>query len=240
MNVLIPCSGNGSRFKEEGYKQIKPLIPIANGRAMIECVGRNLDIKAHHIFVVQEEHWDMNYEKMSRAFENISEDYEVIKTNGVTEGAACSCLLAKDVINTSEPLIIANSDQYVFWDRDFFLSMLKMYDGAILTFTSNEKKWSYVEVTNSCLVKRTAEKDPISSRATVGIYAWSKGSDFVESAEAMLQDNVRVNGEFYVCPTFNWMINKGKKVIAVECRQMFGLGTPHDLRAWQEEFKGLV
>ena len=102
---------------------------------------------------------------------------------------ACSALIAKKYINNDNPLIIANSDQYIEWDPIDFMYKLnntKDVSGGILTFKSNHPKWSYVKVNKNLLVTKTVEKKPISDRATVGIYFWSKGADFVESAEEMI------------------------------------------------------
>lgn len=238
MQILVPLSGGGRRYAEAGFLDPKPFIKVGH-QSMIELVGRNLGFEGRYIFIVQKKHLSQ-YPHITKYFDNISSDYKVVEVDGMTEGAACSALLAKDLINTSESLILANSDQFMIFDRQLFTSMLKMYDGAILTFQNGDPKWSYVSVNHSCLVKEVAEKKVISSNATCGCYGWAKGSDFVESAEAMIKDNIRVNGEFYVCPTFNWMINKGKKIISVPVKGMYGLGVPADLEFFLEEFRGLL
>jgi dTDP-glucose pyrophosphorylase len=104
-------------------------------------------------------------------------------------------------------------------------------DGGILTFRDTAKKWSFAKVDNNGLVTEVAEKNPISDIATVGLYYWKQGKDFVEAAEQMISKNIRTNNEFYVCPSFNEAILNGKKIktfeIAKEC--MHGVGTPEDL-----------
>ena len=82
-----------------------------------------------------------------------------------------------------------------------------------------------------------AEKNPISNQATVGYYYWSRGSNFVKYAEEMIQKNIRVNNEFYVCPVFNQAIRDGKKIYTHTASKMWGLGTPEDLRYYLENFK---
>jgi hypothetical protein len=74
-----------------------------------------------------------------------------------------------------------------------------------------------------------AEKDPISTHATVGFYYWKKGSDFVKYAEQMINKNIRVNNEFYVCPVYNEAILDNKKILNFQVDKMWGLGTPEDL-----------
>ena len=102
-------------------------------------------------------------------------------------------------------------------------------DGGILTFTNTHPKWSYVKIDSSENVIEVAEKKPISNIATVGIYYWKRGSDYVKYAEQMINKDIRVNNEFYVCPVFNQAIEDGKKIKIFNANNMWGLGTPEDL-----------
>lgn len=228
--VLIPMAGAGSRFKEAGYSRPKPLIDV-NGKPMIQRVVENLNIDANFVFVVQREHyfkWDINY-----LLNLIAPGCKIVLTNGLTEGAACTTLLAKEFINNDDHLLIANSDQLLEWDScDFFYNMLSSgVDGGIVTFRDTDPKWSFAKVEDGFVVE-TAEKIPISDIATSGVYWWNKGSDYVKYAEERIAQNTRHNGEFYVCPTFNNLIADGGKVKTYDIKRMWGVGTPDDLRAF--------
>jgi HAD superfamily hydrolase (TIGR01509 family) len=228
MNVLIPMAGAGSRFEKAGYTFPKPLIDV-NGKPMIQVVVDNLGIDAQYIFVVQKSHRERY--NLDSVLNIIAPGCIVVETDTVTEGAACTALLAKDYIDNNTPLFFANSDQYVEWDNlDFFYTMQERgCDGGILTFQSTHPKWSYAEVDENGCVVRVAEKEPISDNATCGLYYWRRGADFVHYAEQMISRDVRVNGEFYVCPVFNQAIADGKVIRTVEASAMHGLGTPEDL-----------
>ena len=228
MNVLIPMAGAGSRFEQAGYTFPKPLIDV-NGKPMIQRVVENLNIDARHIFIVQKSH----YEKYSlkHTLNLISPNCEIVQVDGMTEGAACTTLLAKELINNNEPLVLANSDQYVDWDSNQFMyaSMADDIDASILTFHSTHPKWSYAKLNQDGFVVEVAEKKPISEHATVGIYFWKKGSDYVRYAERMIDKNIRVNNEFYVCPVYNQALLDGARVKTFHTERMWGLGTPEDL-----------
>lgn len=229
LNVLIPMAGLGSRFADAGYSFPKPLIEV-NGKPMIERVVESLGIEAKYIYVAMQEHVD----KYNLIFmlDNITPDSTLIGTPHLTGGAAQTCLLAKEFIDTDAPLIIANSDQIVDWDsREFMYYMhTKNADAGIATFTSKHPKWSYARVVpDTGLVLEVAEKKPISNHATVGIYYWKHGSDFVKYAQRMIDKNITVNGEFYTAPVFNEAINDGKRVYAMHVNKMWGVGTPEDL-----------
>ena len=233
MNVLIPMAGAGTRFKQAGYTFPKPLIEVG-GKPMIQAVIENLNIEAKHIFVVQKEH----YEKYNLKYllNLISSDCEIVQVDKITEGAACTALLAKELIDNDEPLLFANSDQFLDWDSNQFMYSMVAdeVDGGIATFTATHPKWSFAKLGEDGFVTEVAEKKPISDIATCGIYYWKKGSDFIKYAEQMIEKNIRVNNEFYVCPTFNEAIQDNKKIKIFHIEKMWGLGTPEDLRTFLE------
>lgn len=234
MNVLIPMAGAGSRFESAGYKLPKPLIEV-KGRSMIEKVIENINLSANYTFVIQEKH-DTIY-NISNTLSKLVTNCNIVKTDGLTEGAACTALLAEKYINKDEALLIANSDQFIEWNSvNFYYQVLTQQDidGCILTFKSTHPKWSFVKVDSNGYVTEVAEKKPISDIATVGIYYWRFGSDFIKYAKQMIEKNDRVNNEFYIAPVFNHAIKDGKKIITYEVEKMWGLGTPEDLRVFVE------
>lgn len=232
LNILIPMAGEGSRFKNAGYTFPKPLITV-KGKPMIQFVIDNLNIDANFIFIVQKNHYDKyNLETMLRLITN--NKCEIIITDGITEGAAITTLKAKNYINNNNPLIIANSDQYIEWNSNDFMYKMneKNVDGGIVTFTSIHPKWSFAKINEEGYVVEVAEKNPISDIATAGIYYYKNGSDYVKYAEQMIEKNIRTNNEFYVCPIFNEYILDNKKIITYPIEIMHGIGTPEDLDAF--------
>jgi len=237
MKVLIPMAGEGSRFVKEGYTFPKPLIDI-QGKPMIQKVVENLDFDCEYIFVVRKKHIE-KYTGLIATLDRITNGkFQYVEVDGLTEGAACTTLLAKKYINNNEPLLIANSDQIVEWNsNEFMYAMIgDNIDAGILTFKSQHPKWSYAKVNDNGFVTEVQEKNPISDIATVGIYYWTKGSDYVKYAEQMIKKEVRVNNEFYVCPAFNEAIADAKKIKIFHIEKMWGLGTPEDLQNFIKNF----
>jgi len=236
LNVLIPMAGAGSRFEQAGYTFPKPLIDV-KGRPMIQVVTDNLNIKANYIYVVQKEH--RKKYNLDTLLNLITPGCKIVETEGVTEGAACTALLAKDYINNNDPLFFANSDQFVEWDSNEFLYKMNETeaDGGMVTFKATHPKWSFAKLNDEGLVTEVAEKNPISDIATVGYYYWKNGSDFVKYAEQMINNNIRVNNEFYVCPVFNEAIKDNKQIRTYNIEKMWGLGTPEDLKYYIENYK---
>lgn len=237
VTVLIPMAGAGSRFKKEGYKLPKPLIEV-NGKPMIQWVVENLNIDGNYVFVVQKEHYE-NF-NLKTILPLIAPGCQIIQTDGLTEGAACTTLLAKEFIDNNDHLLIANSDQFVEWDsNDFMYTMLSNeVDGGILTFRDSNPKWSFAKLDKLGYVTEVAEKKPISDIATVGIYYFNRGSEYVKYAQQMIDKNIRVNNEFYVCPIYNEYIEDAKKIKIHDCKKMWGLGVPEDLNYFLSNYKG--
>lgn len=236
LNVLIPMAGLGSRFKDAGYVFPKPLVEV-DGKPMIQAVVESLRVNAKYTYIVQKEHYDKY--NLSYLLNLITPECNIIQVEGITEGAAVTSLLAKEYINNDSPLIMANSDQIVEWNSRQFIYdlMTNNADGGIATFKSTHPKWSYAKVDDSGLVTEVAEKKPISNIATVGIYYWKHGSDFVKYAEQMIHKDIRTNGEFYVCPVFNEAIADNKRIFTSDIKKMWGIGTPDDLRYYMENNK---
>lgn len=232
INIVVPMAGRGSRFANVGYKMPKPLIDI-NGHHMIEYVINNIRPKQGYrfIFICLEEHIKKyNLENMLKELEP---NCIIVPVTHVTEGAACTVLLSENYINNDDALMIANSDQYVDTDINEYLSKMESNDGLIMTMPANDPKWSFIKINDAGYVTDVREKEVISNEATVGIYNFKYGKDFVLFAHQMIDNNIRVNGEFYVAPVYNEMIKEGKKIIYCNVgEKMYGLGTPEDLKTF--------
>lgn len=236
LNVLIPMAGAGSRFAQAGYTFPKPLIEV-RGKPMIQVVVENLNIEANYIFLVQKDHYETY--NLKYLLNLIAPGCKIVQVDGITEGAACTTLLAKEYIDNDAPLVMANSDQFVEWNSNecMYAFSADSIDGGILTFKATHPKWSYAKLNEDGFVSEVAEKKVISDEATVGIYYWRHGSDYVKYAEQMIDKNIRTNGEFYTCPVFNEAIGDGKKIRVKNIEKMWGIGTPEDLNYFLDNHK---
>jgi len=234
LNIVLPIAGRGSRFADASYTQPKPLIPV-HGIPMIETVVRNIRPRRLHrfIFVALREH--LEHRGMRETLERAAPGCIVVPVDEVTQGAACTVLLAREYIDTEDPLMLANSDQWVDVNIERYLESMDRNhaDGLIMTMKASDAKWSYVGLDLAGLVTRVVEKQVISDEATVGIYNFRRGRDFVRAADRMIERNLRVNGEFYVAPVYNELINEGARItihnVGSEGYGMYGLGIPADL-----------
>ena len=237
INIVLPIAGRGSRFAEAGFGLPKPLIPV-HGKPMIEVVVNNIRPICQHrfIFVALKEHLD--YRGMRETLRRIAPGCIIVPVSEVTEGAACTVLLAREFIDNDEQLMMANSDQWVDVNINDYLSLMDDLgvDGLIMTMWADDPKWSFVGFNEDGHVSTVVEKEVISNDATVGIYNFRRGREFVRGAEQMIAKDLRVNGEFYVAPAYNELIASGHRICAYnigrEGAGMYGLGIPDDLEAF--------
>jgi UDP-N-acetylglucosamine diphosphorylase / glucose-1-phosphate thymidylyltransferase / UDP-N-acetylgalactosamine diphosphorylase / glucosamine-1-phosphate N-acetyltransferase / galactosamine-1-phosphate N-acetyltransferase len=240
INIVIPMAGEGSRFVKAGYTTPKPFINVA-GKPMIERVMENLQcIDARYILIGRKEHFEQEQILVSQLEKKYNAVF--IGIDKLTEGTACTVLYARQYINNNEPLLIANSDQIVDISIQEFVDQCnkRKLDGSILTFTDLElnPKWSFAKIDENGFVIQVEEKKAISQYATVGIYLFSKGSNFVNSTIDMIINNDRVNNEFYTCPVYNYSIRNKESIgiYNIQFEQMHGLGTPDDLNFYLNHF----
>lgn len=236
INIVIPMAGQGSRFAKAGYEKPKPFIDV-DGKPMIVRVLENLAYQdARYILIARKEHMEKEKELVAQIEKEFNAIF--IPIDKLTEGTACTVLYARKYINNDEPLLIANSDQIVDMNIEDFIDDCsnRNLDGSILTFIDEFKdpKWSFAKIDKNNLVTEVKEKVVISEFATVGIYLFSKGKDFVNATIDMIIENERVNGEFYTCPTYNYAIDESSKIgiYNIDFKQMHGIGTPDDLNLY--------
>lgn len=244
INIVIPMAGKGKRYTDKGYNLPKPLIDVL-GKPMIVRVIENLTPSEEHtfIFVVRQEHIEKY--SIDKLLKKYAPNCIIIPITNNTEGQASSVLLAKEYINNEEPLMIANCDQYVDIDINDYLQFLidKKADGLIMTLTAINPEWSYVKLNENGLVCETVEKEVVSEHATVGIFNFRRGKDYVYAAEKMIKKDIRVNGEFYVAPVYNELLCKGATIYPYDIGSvgngMYGMGTPKELELLLEKYPSI-
>lgn len=233
MNIVIPMAGEGTRFPRDTYKIPKPLIEI-NGVPMIKIATESLGLNGTYHFVIRK---DSYYDQVCTLLHSIFPTSKIISVEETTEGPASSCLLFRDYINNEDELVIANCDQIMWWDSNLFLTSARYYkyDGLVVTYSTSTPKNSYARIDKKGFVQEIKEKEVISDISLNGIHYWRKGKYFVQSAENMVKCNDRApNGEFYVGPTYNHMIQQGLKVGIhhIPNWQHNSVGVPEDLETF--------
>jgi dTDP-glucose pyrophosphorylase len=215
MNIVIPLAGKSSRFFNEGFMKPKFLLPLHDGRVMIEGATDTLHLKGNLIFIVQKEHCEKYQINtfLKEKYPDCTVTYLDHYTGGCVESVFLAC---RDYINNSQPLVISNCDQFLEWDSREFMNVCNQddTDGCVLTYYADTVKNSYIKLDENGLGTELREKVVISNDSLVGVHYWKRGSDFIDSALDMINNNVRDNGEYYVSISYNYLIQKGMKIRA--------------------------
>lgn len=226
LNIVMPMAGRSSRF----FGVPKVLIPV-EGAPMINRVIDNIRPKREHrfIFICLKEH--------RKGLEPLLSDLgQIIWIDDVTEGAACTVLKAKELINNNDPLLISDCDQIINIDFNNFYNYFfeSDYDAMFTTVESDNPAFSYARVKDGRVIE-TAEKKVISNISPCGKHLFKHGKYFVEAAEKMIKANKRVNNEFYISPVHNEMLFR--KIGIYPVIGWFDIGTPENLKKYLEREK---
>ncbi len=236
LTIVVPLGGRGRTFEERGYTFPKPLVEI-QGRPMVECVVESLTPELPHrfVFVCRSEH--LRRYALGEVLNLVAPGCRVVPMRGETAGALCTVLLASEWIEPEGELIVANGDQLLDFPLDEFVHRAReqQRDGSLITFTSTHPKWSYALTDGQGRVRQVAEKRPISRHATVGIYYFRRGADFLAAATRMLLKGARTGGEFFLSPVYNELILEGRSVdiFGIDNSQVTSLATPEDVEKHQ-------
>lgn len=242
MTNLVPMAGEGKRFKDAGFKTPKPLINVS-GKPMIIQAIRTMPPSDEWVFVCRKDHVD-NY-KVDKVLRKELPDCEIITIDKTTEGQACTCLLAKDLIDKKKPLFIGACDNGIVYNKDKWNKATNSgADALILSFTRqpnltrDPRAWGWIKVGRNNLVKGMSVKVPISNnpyndQAVVGSFWFKSGQTFINAAEELIRKNIRIKNEFYVDSLPDVMIPNGKKVYTFPVERYVGWGTPADLKEYE-------
>ena len=238
MNIVIPMVGLGKRFSDAGFKKPKPLIEV-RGKTIVQHAIESLQIKGTYIFIIRTSEYS---EDLKLVLKTLKPDCKIIESEHMTDGSVNSILLAKELINNEQALVATNCDQRTDWDASRFVEFCNNtnIDGAVATYPyegiiCNEKSpYSFIELDIEGKAIRLEEKFAISENALCGIHYWKNGKDFISSAEEMIQNNDRVNNEFYVAKSYNYMIRNKKNIMHFPLNkgEFYSLGTPGDVKKY--------
>jgi dTDP-glucose pyrophosphorylase len=240
MKIVIPMAGSGSRFVNVGVTQPKPLIEVA-GKTMIQWSIEGMrctcpDAKdSDFVFICRADH-EQDYQMSKKLKAMAGPGATIILTPSITDGAACTVLLAKGLIDNDEDMLMCDSDHFVICPelkKAREEARRNNWGGLIPVIEKTSTKYSYVRLDEQGNVVETREKQLISTHAAV-MYYFTKGKYFVSAAEAMIKKNIRYNNEFYMCPVYNEVIAQGKIVRTIPVKLAIHLGTPEDAAYFNE------
>lgn len=234
MIVIMPMAGRGSRFAGHQVERPKPLIPVV-GKPMFMWALRSLDGIAYSriVFVALAEH-DAHFGVCDLVRRHVGDRAVVVLLDDVTEGQLCSVLAAREYLNGDEDVLVASSDTYIRSDLAIDIARAgSACHGLISVANLPGDRWSFARTDESGAVVEVGEKVRISDHASTGLYYFSNGRRFVATADAMIANQEKTRGEYYVIPVYQKYIDQGLRVELSVADEMWDMGTPEALAAFE-------
>lgn len=237
-------AGRGERFSNAGYKISKPLIKVSNEPMIVKAI-KTFPKSEDWVFVCRDEH--IKNDHIDEEIKKILPHAKFLPIDYITEGQACTCLLAKNLINPDEPLFIGSCDSGMVWNKEKYESLILEKDTDIVCFgftkqnklAYNPKACSWIKLKgdgktiDKVSVKMPVSNDPYNDNAVVSFFYFKTARLFFEIAEDLIKNNIRVNNEFYVDSCINHGIKLGYKAKIFVINQYIGWGTPEELREYE-------
>ena len=245
MKILIPMAGEGRRFQEAGYKTNKAILPMIYRKTgercpMVVCSVKDLpgiqEDGGNIAFIMRDFHMDMGIDEEIRRWYPAAAFFSVRE---LTEGQACTCLLAREFIEDDEELLIAACDNGIEYDRQAFEELKKTNDVIVFTYRHDARicddpdtfGWVYVDESNRITgvsVKKHISEQPENDHAIVATFWFRRGDIFLKAAEKMIRENDRVNNEFYVDELVKHVLELGYSASVFEVERFLNYGAPAD------------
>jgi dTDP-glucose pyrophosphorylase len=239
MNIVVPMAGRGARFAERGVQTPKPLISVL-GRPMVAWALQSLQGVACQrlIFVTLREH-EQHFQVTSLLRDLVSSPIEVVILDNVTEGQVCTVLAARQWIDSDDDLLIASADTYVVSNLGEDIARRKPETAGLISVADLPgERWSFARTDADGQVVEVAEKVRISNHASTGLYYFSSGRQFVAVADAMIRNQEKTRGEYYVIPVYQKYIQNGWQVGLSAAQEVWDMGNPEALAEFERFQKG--
>ncbi|MBQ3730440.1 MAG: glycosyltransferase family 2 protein [Muribaculaceae bacterium] len=242
LHIIMPMAGEGSRFARAGWTTPKPLIELRGVPLFQRAIGsvaiEGVDMK--YSFIVRQEHIDKQHiDELIKDILPVARVFSVLKT---TRGAVETCLVAEDAIDGEDAVVVMDCDLEFRSKRynelvanALALTADEADGGALVSFESDNPRYSYAQIDDNGRVLRTAEKEPISNHALCGAYFFGSGKDFKRIAHQLLDDGTHGKAEFYVSLLYNYLLAEGKTVRLATMEEYYSYGTPEELMRYSGE-----
>ena len=249
--ILIPMAGAGQRFADAGYTVHKPAIMTVDRttgqeKPMVVCATKDLPGVAadgsNVIYVDRNFHQTDGVEDAIRAW---YPQASFITVDHLTEGQACTCMLAEPYLDPEQPLLIAGCDNGMDIDRDAFDALTKECDCIVFTYRHNEAVlanpnvygWMIADADGNITgtsIKKAISDRPMEDPAVVATFWFRRAAVFIEATKKMIAENDRINGEFYVDQTVKHVLDLGYRAKIFDIDRHVGWGTPADYEGYQK------
>ena len=254
MQIIIPMSGFGERFRRAGYNLPKPLIEV-EGKPIIAHVIDMFPGETDFIFICNRNHLENPNYKMRETLETLSPSSKIFSIEPHKLGPVYAVLKAEKIVNIDSPTIVNYCDFTCYWDwkhyKDFLLKSKSK--GSIPAYKGfhphslGKTNYAYIREKDD-FVEDIQEKKPYTDNkmneyASSGTYFFESGKLMLKSFNYIVDNNINLNGEYYVSLAYKYLLKNNNKITIYPLQHFMQWGTPQDLEEynyWSDLFKKLI
>ena len=252
MHIIVPMSGLGTRFINSGYKDPKPLIKV-DGKYIIEHVCELFPSENHFSFICNSKH--LKETNMREILLGIKPEATIFEISVHKKGPVYAVSQIFDSIKDNEEVIVNYCDFGTYWNYDDFLKHTRDRDadGAIPSYKNfhphmlGDTNYAFIKDQEQWMVE-IKEKEPFTNNrmnefASNGTYYFKKGSYVKKYFKKLIENNININGEYYVSLVYNLLVQDSLKVSIYNIQHMLQWGTPQDLEiylSWSKYFRKII
>ena len=244
IQLIVPATGIGSRFKKQGISTSKPLI-APNGESFLSHVFSMYPEVKDPLIILNKD--DKQINEILLEINKLKPDSQIVKISQHKLGPSYTIWEARNYINLQKKIIVNYIDFYACWNWHDMYDQLSNNEGSILTYTGNHPhmlrntKYAYVKLKANTLISDIKEKEsfttsPMFENASAGVYGYKTGAILLDALKYQISNNLTVNGEFYNSLSFKYLLEEKMKVGNINAQHFFQWGTPEDLLDWQNFF----
>ena len=253
MQIIIPMSGMGDRFKKAGYTDPKPLIKV-DGKPIIEHVVNMFPCENDFVFICNQQH--LAETPMRAELERIKPDAKIVQVAPHKLGPVYAVLQAADFIKDDEPCVVNYCDFSVYWDyADFKATMQRLgCEGCVTAYkgfhphTLGTTFYAYMRWDKDNYLTEIREKEAYTDNrmqeyASSGTYYFKSGKILKKYFQETIDQQLSKGGEYYVSLVYNLLKRDSLRTYIYELEHFLQWGTPEELEeylAWSNYFHHVV
>ena len=250
MQIIIPMSGFGERFRRAGYNLPKPLIEV-EGKPIIAHVIDMFPDETDFIFICNRDHLENPNYKMRDILKKLSPSCKIFSIKPHKLGPVYAVYSIEQLIKDEEEVIVNYCDFGTYWDYRDFLKHTRDRDsdGAVPSYKGfhphmlGSTNYAFMR-DNEQWMQEIKEKEPFTDNrmqeyASSGTYYFKKGSYVKKYFKELMDNDISLKGEYYVSLIYNLLVRDNLKVSIYEIQHMLQWGTPEDVQeynTWSKYF----
>jgi putative flippase GtrA/NDP-sugar pyrophosphorylase family protein len=254
VQIIIPMSGFGERFRRAGYDVPKPLIPV-EGKPIIAHVVDLFPRETNILFICNQDHLDEPGYVMAKQLRAIAPRCRIIGIPAHRKGPVWAVLQARALIDRNQPTFVNYSDFSCYWDWFDFKRFVQdtACAGAIPAYRGfhphslGSTYYAYLRARAGWLEdiqeKQPFTEDPTDEYASSGGYYFKDGAVCLDAFQAVVDQDLHVGGEYYASLSYKILVQRSAPVAIYELQHFMQWGTPedlHDYMGWSAAFRRLA